>query len=271
MSSVPLARQPELQPLRVRPVRAAWGSHAPGPHRQGTTRRRPWGDGGAARSTIGGSKARPQARTEYETGARRREKATALTAGRRCRRRRLGVGGGAASVFTAAPALVRFPRGLRAAPPSSGSSRSRPASAATRRRRRGVGLPPPRLLFLNSPPSSSPTAARLWKGAKPQCGLVARPTAPCLPPLAFESPAPQDMAKSQRCPCWVCPSARGGAARFLFAQPRSQGHGAGVIGSFPPPAPLDSRARARALGVRAGWATRPCPAPRAGVARPAAR
>jgi hypothetical protein len=77
--------------------------------------------------------------------------ATALTAGRRCSRRRLGVGGGAASVsmFTVAPRPGPAPPRSRTAPPSSGSSRPRHSVAATRRRRRGspaFTAPPPLLL-----------------------------------------------------------------------------------------------------------------------------
>jgi hypothetical protein len=145
-----------------------------------------------------------------------------------------------------------------------------------RRRRAGGGAAhrpsPPLLLFFYLPPFLFPFGgAALERGQNPNVGWWRWTTAPCPPPLAFEPPAPQGMAKTQRCPCWVCPGARGGAARFLSTHPRSQGRGAGVNGTFPPPAWLDSRARARALGVRAGWATRPCPAPRAGVARPAAR
>jgi hypothetical protein len=116
-----------------------------------------------------------------------------LTAGRRCRRRRPGVGGGAASVFTAAldPLLRSGSSSITyGASPSSGSSRTRPSAAASRRRRRGspASPAPPSLLYL--PPPASPSAAAL-EGAKPQCGLVARPTVPCLPPLAFDSAAPQ--------------------------------------------------------------------------------
>jgi hypothetical protein len=79
--------------------------------------------------------------------------ATALTAGRRCSRRRLGVGGGAASVsmFTVAPRSGPAPPRSRTAPPSSGSSRPLHSAAAMRQRRRGVGLPPPPLFFLYSP------------------------------------------------------------------------------------------------------------------------
>jgi hypothetical protein len=79
--------------------------------------------------------------------------ATALTAGRRCSRRRLRVGGGAASVsmFTVAPRSGPAPPRSRTAPPSSGSSRPCHSAAAMRRRRRGVGLPPPPLFFLYSP------------------------------------------------------------------------------------------------------------------------
>jgi hypothetical protein len=62
---------------------------APGSRRQGATRRRPWGDGGATRSATGGSKARPHTETRKGDGAREKEKATALTAGRRCRRSRV--------------------------------------------------------------------------------------------------------------------------------------------------------------------------------------
>jgi hypothetical protein len=46
---------------------------APGSRRQGTTRRRPWGDGGAARSATGGSKAHPQTGTRQGDGARGRD------------------------------------------------------------------------------------------------------------------------------------------------------------------------------------------------------
>jgi hypothetical protein len=87
---------------------------------------------------------------------------TMLTAGRRCSRLRLGVGGGAASLFTAASAPVRLLRS-RAAPPSPGSSRPRQASAATRRRRRGAPS------FTAPPP-----LAALERGQNPNVGSLAK-------------------------------------------------------------------------------------------------
>jgi hypothetical protein len=84
---------------------------------------------------------------------RRKEKgvATMLTAGRRCSRRRLGVGGGAASVFTAASAPVRLLRGHERRLP-------RPAPRVPvkpQQRRAGGGAAhrpsPPLLLFLYFP------------------------------------------------------------------------------------------------------------------------
>jgi hypothetical protein len=173
--------------------------------------------------------------------------ATALTAGRRCSRRRLGLGGGAASVsmFTVAPRSGPAPPRSRTAPPTSGSSRPRHSAAATRRRRRGTpAFTAPRPLLL---PPSLPLPLRRrgsGRGQNPNVGWWRWTTAPCPPPLAVEPPAPQGMAKTQRCPCWVCPGVRGGAARSLSTPPRSQGRSAGVNGTFPPPARLDSRARA---------------------------
>jgi hypothetical protein len=90
-----------------------------------------------------------------------------LTAGRRCRRRRPGVGGGAASVYTAA--LVPLLRSgssstTNGASPlvrlhTNSSLRSGDAPAAA-----SVG-PPPRLLSPTSP-FFSPLRWRLWEGAK---------------------------------------------------------------------------------------------------------
>jgi hypothetical protein len=105
---------------------------------------------------------------------RRKEKgvATMLTAGRRCSRRRLGVGGGAASVFTAASAPVRLLRGHERRLP-------RPAPRVPvkpQQRRAGGGaahrLSPPLLLFLYSPLPLPYRRRGTGKGAKPQCGLV---------------------------------------------------------------------------------------------------
>jgi hypothetical protein len=96
-----------------------------------------------------------------------------LTAGRRCSRRRLGVGGGAASVsvFTAASRSGPAPPRSRMAPPSSGSSRPRQSSAATRRRRRGArssSVPPSSSSTL---PSLSPIGgAALERGQNPNVG-----------------------------------------------------------------------------------------------------
>jgi hypothetical protein len=153
-----------------------------------------------------------------------------VAARRRCTRRRL-LRSGSPAVSSGA-SLVR----LLASP----SSLSSDAPAAARR------------IVLHRPSSSSSTSPLplplrrrgSGKGQNPNVGWWRWTTAPCLPPLAFESPAPQSKAKTQRCPGWVCPGARGGAACFLSTRPRSQGHGAGVKGTFPPPARLDSRAGA---------------------------
>jgi hypothetical protein len=103
---------------------------------------------------------------------RRREKATALTAGRRCRRRRPGVGGGAASVFTAAPALVRLLLGhARLLPRPAPRDLVQPPQ----QRAGGGAASVPRLASSSStlPLPLPPTAERLWEGAKPHSGLVA--------------------------------------------------------------------------------------------------
>jgi hypothetical protein len=101
---------------------------------------------------------------------------------------------------------------------------------------------PPLLLFFYLPPFLFPFGgAALERGKNPNVGWWRWTTAPCLPPLAFETPAPQGKAKSPCCPGLVCPGARGGAACFLSTRSRSQGHGAGVNGTFPPPARLDLR------------------------------
>jgi hypothetical protein len=124
----------------------------------------------------------------------------------------------------------------------------------------------------SSPPSSSPSAARLWKGGKTpmRVGGGGRPLLALLP-LLLNPPAPQGRAKSRGCPSWVRPGGRGGAAcPFCASLDTEAWRGGKRVLPFPGPARF-ARGRAQPLGVRAGWATRPCPAPRAGVARPAAR
>jgi hypothetical protein len=179
--------------------------------------------------------------------------ATMLTAGRRCSRRRLGVGGGAASVFTAASAPVRFPPLSRAAPPSSGSSRTRPASAATSRRWRGApsfSTPPPLLLL---PSFLFPLRRRgTGKGQNPNVGWWRWPSSPLPSPLLLNPGAARNRAKSRCCPGLGCPGARGGAPP-LSARPWSPRVGRGVKVAFPSPVPARfARGRARPLGVRAG-------------------
>jgi hypothetical protein len=95
--------------------------------------------------------------------------ATMLTVGRRCSRRRLGVGGGAASVsvsvFTAASAPVRL-----LASPSSLSS-----DAPARRGARSSPAPPLLPLLSSSSPLSAARALERGKTPKRVGGMRLRP------------------------------------------------------------------------------------------------
>jgi hypothetical protein len=200
--------------------------------------------------------------------------ATVLTAGRRCSRRRLGVGGGAASVsmFTVAPRSGPAPPRSRTAPPSSGSSRPRHSSAATRRRRRGVGLPPPPLFFLYSPLSLPYRRRGHWERGKTPTWVGGGGLPALSLPPAFEPGRRKGQGEIPALPRLGLPGRPWRRRLSLSARLWSQGQGAGVKEAFPPPAPARfARGCARPLGVRAGWAARPRPAPRAGVVRPAAR
>jgi hypothetical protein len=130
---------------------------------------RPWGNGGAARSVRGGSKARPQALTRKEGGARGDKAAGRLMSGRWCSRRRLDDEGGASSEFTAASCSGSAPLLSWTASPSSGSLCPRRSPATARRRRRDTQLAPPRLPFPGPFPLA---AAHTRERGKPQRGLV---------------------------------------------------------------------------------------------------
>jgi hypothetical protein len=200
--------------------------------------------------------------------------ATALTAGRRCSRRRLSVGGGAASVSMSRwrPAPVRLLLGhVRRLPCPA------PRVLVTpRRRRTGGGAahqpPPPLHLFFHLPPSSSPSAARLWKvGKTPMWVGGGGRLLLALLPLLLKPRRRQDRAKSRGCPGLDRPGGRGGVACPFLCDLGHRGMARGQKGpSLPRPGSI--RARARPTPRRAcRWATRPCPAPRAGVVRQAAR
>jgi hypothetical protein len=176
--------------------------------------------------------------------------ATMLTTGRRCSRRRLGVGGGATSVFTAASAPGRLLRGHERRLP-------RPAPRVPvkpQQRRAGGGavhlLPPPLLLFLYSPLLLPYRRRGSGKGAKPQRGLVAVDYQLSASPLLLNPGAARDRAKSLGCPGLDRPGARGGAACSLYATEDTGARRGGKRG-FSSLGPGSIRARARPAPRRA--------------------
>jgi hypothetical protein len=107
-----------------------------------------------------------------------------------------------------------------------------------------------------------------WGGkGKPQWGWWRWTTSSLPPPLLLNPSAARAGRNPCAAPAWTA-RAPVAAPPPLSARPRSQGQGAGVKGDFPSPVQVRlARGRARPLGVHAGWAVRPRPAPRALVRR----